>query len=43
VQRRPLSRREIMFLVGVPLAWGILLFFHPGGEGEDLYNDLRDQ
>jgi hypothetical protein len=32
-----------MFLVGVPLAWAILLLFHPGGEGEDLYGDLRDQ
>ena len=43
MQRRPLSRGEIMFLVGVPLAWAILLFFHPGGEGEELYNDLQDQ
>jgi hypothetical protein len=43
VQRRPLSRREVMFLVGVPLAWGILLLFHPGGDGDELYNDLRDQ
>jgi hypothetical protein len=32
-----------MFLVGVPLAWAILLLFHPGGEGEDLYSDLQDQ
>jgi hypothetical protein len=32
-----------MFLVGVPLAWAILLLFHPGGEGEDLYGDLQDQ
>jgi hypothetical protein len=32
-----------MFLVGVPLAWAILLLFHPGGEGEELYNDLQDQ
>lgn len=43
VQLRPLSRREIMFLVGVPLAWVILLLFHPAGEGEDLYSDLQDQ
>jgi hypothetical protein len=43
VQRRPLSRREVLFLVGVPLAWVILLLFHPGGEGEDLYRDLQDQ
>jgi hypothetical protein len=43
VQRRPFSRREVLFLVGVPLAWAILLLFHPGGEGEDLYRDLQDQ
>jgi hypothetical protein len=43
VQRRPLSRGEIIFLVGVPLAWAVLLLFHPGGEGEELYSDLQDQ
>jgi hypothetical protein len=43
VQRAPLSRGEITFLVGVPLAWAILLLFHPGGEGTDLYGDLQDQ
>lgn len=32
-----------MFLVVVPLAWAILLLFHPGGEGEELYSDLQDQ
>jgi hypothetical protein len=32
-----------MFLVGVPLAWAVLLLFHPGGEGKDLYGDLQDQ
>jgi hypothetical protein len=43
VQRRPFSRREVLFLVGVPLAWVILLLFHPSGEGDDLYADLQDQ
>lgn len=43
MQRRPFSRREVVFLVGVPLAWVILLLFHPSGEGEDLYADLQDQ
>jgi hypothetical protein len=43
VQRRPFSRREVLFLVGVPLAWVVLLLFHPSGEGEDLYADLRNQ
>jgi hypothetical protein len=32
-----------MFLVGVPLAWAVLLLFHPGGEGKELYRDLQDQ
>jgi hypothetical protein len=32
-----------MFLVGVPLAWGILLLFHPGGEGDQIYQDLQDK
>ncbi len=41
--RRPLSRREVMFLVGVPLAWIVLLLFHPAGEGKELYLDLQDQ
>ena len=41
--RRPLTRREVLFLVGVPLAWAILLLFHPGGEGKELYLDLQDQ
>ena len=43
MQRRPFSRPELMFLVGVPLAWAILLLFHPGGEGKELYRDLQDQ
>jgi hypothetical protein len=37
---QPLGSRV---LIGVPFAWAILLFLHPGGEGEDLYSDLRDQ
>jgi hypothetical protein len=43
VQRRAFSRREIIFLVGVPLAWVILLLFHPAGEGTEIYRDLQDQ
>jgi hypothetical protein len=43
MQRRPLSRREVIFLVGVPLAWIVLLLFHPAGEGKDIYVDLQDQ
>src|SRR5918995_4901684 len=32
-----------MFLAGVPLAWAVLLLFHPGGEGKEIYRDLQDQ
>jgi hypothetical protein len=32
-----------MLLVAVPLAWAVLLPFHPGGEGKDIYRDLQDQ
>ena len=28
------SRGEFAFLIGVPLAWAVLLLFHPTGEGE---------
>jgi hypothetical protein len=43
VQPRVFSRRERAFLVGVPLAWAILLLFHPTGEGEDFYPIIRDE
>ncbi|MGH3482984.1 MAG: hypothetical protein ACRDPQ_07075 [Nocardioidaceae bacterium] len=37
------TRRELAFLIGVPLAWGVLLLFHPTGEGEAItYADLQD-
>lgn len=32
-----------MFLVGVPLAWAILLLFHPGGEQDTIYGNLQDE
>jgi hypothetical protein len=38
-----LSRDLLAFLIGVPLAWAVLLMFHPGGEGEAItYAELRD-
>jgi hypothetical protein len=43
VQRRALSRQEVMFLVGVPLAWAILLLFHPGGDPDTIYLNVRDE
>ena len=35
------SRGRLAFLIGVPLAWAVLLLFHPLGGGE-VYDDLRD-
>jgi len=36
-----LSRSEAAFVVGVPIAWAILLLFHPGGDGTQIYADLN--
>ena len=41
--RRDISRREVVFLVGVPLAWAVLLLFHPGGDGKEIYQDVQDK
>ena len=43
MRRRGLSRGEVVFLVGVPLAWAVLLLFHPGGDPDTIYLDLRDE
>jgi len=43
VQHRRPSRAEIVFLIGVPLAWAVLLLFHPTGDGEDFYPIVGDQ
>lgn len=40
--RRP-SHAEVAFLIGVPLAWALLLLFHPTGEGEDFYPVVADE
>jgi hypothetical protein len=37
-----LSRDLLAFLIGVPLAWAVLLMFHPGGEATDVYGSARD-
>lgn len=29
----PFTRDQLAFLIGVPLAWAVLLLFHPTGEG----------
>jgi hypothetical protein len=40
---RPFSFAEIAFLIGVPLAWAVVLLFHPTGEGEDFYPIVKDE
>jgi hypothetical protein len=42
-QRGAFSRAEVAFLIGVPLLWGILLLFHPGGDGTEIYLDAQDK
>jgi hypothetical protein len=42
MSRRPLSRGEVAFILGVPAAWAILLLFHPGGEPDTIYLNLQD-
>jgi hypothetical protein len=36
------SPGELAFLIGVPLLWAILLLFHPGGSGDEIYLDVQD-
>jgi hypothetical protein len=41
--RPAFSPPELAFLIGVPLMWAVLLLFHPGGEGEEIYLDVQDK
>jgi hypothetical protein len=41
-QPRAFSPGELAFLIGVPLFWAILLLFHPGGSGDEIYLDVQD-
>jgi len=38
-----LTSGRLAFLMGVPLAWAVLLWFHPGGDGDVIYTSLRDE
>jgi hypothetical protein len=42
-QPRTFSPPELAFLIGVPLLWGILLLFHPGGEADTIYLNVQDE
>jgi len=37
-----LSRGELAFVIGVPLAWGVLLLFHPLGDTSDFYPVIEE-
>jgi hypothetical protein len=38
------SRDKLAFLIGVPLAWAVLLLFHPTGDGEAItYADVQNE
>jgi hypothetical protein len=43
VQHRRSSRPELVLLIGAPLAWAVLLLFHPTGDGEDFYPAVGDE
>ena len=36
------SRNEAAFIIGVPIAWAVLLLFHPQGEPTSIYADIQD-
>ena len=38
-----LGRVEVGLMVAVPVAWAVLLLFHPTGEGDEFYPVVRDQ
>ena len=40
---RAFSLPEVAFLIGAPLLWGMLLLFHPTGDGDEFYPIIRDQ
>ena len=37
------SRNELVFMIGVPLAWALLLLFHPSGDADSIYADTKDE
>jgi hypothetical protein len=43
MDRPHFTRSEAAFMIGVPLAWAVLLLFHPKGDGTQIYLDLQDQ
>jgi len=42
-EQRVFSVAELAFLIGMPIAWGVLLWFHPATDPDDIYGGLRDE
>jgi hypothetical protein len=43
VQRPRITRKRLAFLIGTPLAWAVLLWFHPDvPDPDNVYEGLRD-
>jgi hypothetical protein len=42
-QRRAFGAAKVAVLIGVPLAWAVLLWFHPSVAADDVYGSLRDE
>jgi hypothetical protein len=36
------SRSEAAFIIGIPIAWAVLLLFHPQGDAGSIYADVND-
>jgi hypothetical protein len=43
VDSRRLTPPQLAFAIGVPLAWAVLLWFHPDVDPNDVYGSLRDE
>ena len=37
------GRKEVAFMFAVPVAWAVLLLFHPTGDGDEFYPIVKDQ
>jgi hypothetical protein len=42
-RRSAFGPAKVAFLIGVPLAWAVLLWFHPSVAADDVYGSLRDE
>ena len=38
-----LNRRLLAFLIGVQLAWAVVLIFHPAPDPDHIYGSLQDE